>query len=132
MSDIDLPLPPDNLHDTGTYDEDNEIQDQSKLQSTSLITVDVEKTLQQVTDNDLNYLELENLEKALLKAELSDSQMYLKNIHTGFKFARSTRSLINLVGAGLAVHKHRRQILKDLKEGKKDPFGLDEHGNVKA
>lgn len=130
-SDIELPSPPETFNDTDAY-EDQEIQDPSKLQSTSLITLEVTAIQQQVKESDLDYLQLHDLEKVLLKAELSDSQMYLKNIHTGFKFARSTRSLINLVGAGLAVHKHRRQIIKDLKEAKKDPFEIDEHGQVKS
>lgn len=128
--DINLPAPPDNFQ-SDDYEE-SEISNTAQLQSESQIAIQLTETPQPVADQDLDYLNLHDLERSLLKSELSDSQMYLKNIHKGFKFARSTRSLISLVGAGLAVHKHRRQVIKELKEVKKDPFEIDEYGNIKS
>ena len=130
--DIDLPEPPAiRRSESDEYGDAIEIADTSQLQSTSNFQIDLHIQQDVITDRHLDYLNLHDLEKSLLKAELSDSQMYLKNIHKGFKFARSTRSLINLVGAGLAVHKRRRDVLKELKDATKDPFEIDEHGNIK-
>jgi len=125
--DFDLPMQLEDDYDKAAP----EITNSNELQSQSVSSLQVAPIQQPVTDEQLDYLNLQDLERAMLKAELSDSEMYLKNIHKGFKFAKSTRSLINLVGAGLAVHKHRRQIMKDLKENKKQPFEIDEYGNVK-
>jgi len=129
--DILLPTPPDDLTSYDS-DESNEIEDTNDLQVQSQIPVTINVTPKAIVEEDFNFLTMHDLEKTLLQAELADTSMYLKNIHKGFRFARSTRSLINLVGAGLAVHKHRRNVIKEIKESKKDPFEMDEYGNLKS
>lgn len=133
--DISLPTPPAlNTQEEENYDEfeSSEIQSQAELQSKSSFPLQLDFSEQKVEESDLSYLTLQPLEKKILISELSDCDLYLKNIHKGFSYVRSTRSLIALVGAGLATHKHRRQVIKDIKESKKDPFELDEHGNIKS
>lgn len=129
--DINLPTPPENLNDSDLL-EPTEPINHSELESDSKVALQLNFDHTPITKEDLSHLTLNKLEESLLVSELQDSAMYLKNIHKGFKFARSTRSLINLVGAGLAVHKHRRSVLKEIKESKKDPFEMDEYGNLKS
>ncbi len=129
--DLLLPTPPENLHHDDLIDH-NEITDSSALSSESSLSLQLDFSPQNIHDEDFNFLCLQDMEKKLLQTELADTSMYLKNIHKGFKFARSTRSLINLVGAGLAVHSHRRKVIQDIKNSKKDPFEMDEHGNLKG
>ena len=82
-----------------------------------------------IIESDLAHLTLNELDKKVLVSELADCNLYLRNIHKGFKHVVSTQNLISLVAAGIGVHKHRRAIIKDIKAGKGDMFELDEHGN---
>lgn len=123
--DIELPTEPENYGG-----EEEEFQNQGQFKDTSPLVLNLNFDVQRIEEADFNHLTLNNLDKALLKAELADSNMYLKNIHKGFGKVTSTRSLIALVGAGLAVHKHRRQVLKDLKAGQGETLQWDAQGNL--
>lgn len=132
--DITLPTPPDDL--ASLYSDDSPEQEEivnNELTVKSPLNLDFQFTSEEVvTDDELSYLTPDKLEKSLIKAELVDTNMYLKNIHQSFKYARSTRSVINLVGAGLAVHKHRREMLKEVKQAKGATLEFDQFGNLKT
>lgn len=101
--------------------EAQEIADTRELQIISRYPIEIDVDPQTVTEKDFDYLGLNDLEKKVLITELSDCDMYLRNIHSGFKFATSINSLIKLVGAGIGVHKHRRHVLTELKGKAKSP-----------
>lgn len=125
--DLDLPTEPDHFYDNIL----NDITDNSKLISESSLPIEIQIAPQSLQEEDFNHLGLNELDKKVLLSELADCNLYLKNIHKGFKFARSTSSLIKLVGAGIGVHRHRRQVLKDIKQGAGDIIDIDEYGNPK-
>lgn len=123
MSDIKLPEPPA-LISEDDYDFP-EITDTSLLKSESTLPLVLQA-------EDLAPLTLSPLDAKVLTSELEDYNLYLKNVHKGFSFATSVNSIMKLVGTGLAIHKQRRSILKEIRESKKDPFEMDEHGNLKS
>ena len=131
MIDDDIDFPDSHLPDDAPYV--GEIKSTTEFQDTSKFPLHVEAQPQKVTEDDLTPYDLKPLDKKVLISEMADYDMYLKNIHKGFKHITSTRSLIHLVAAGINVHKHRRQVLKDIKgENKAKTLEFDEHGNLKT
>lgn len=89
--------------------------------------------LSPVAEDFENY-SLDKLQTRAAVGELSDCDMYLKNLHTGFKYVNSINSLLKVVGGCISVHKHKREVLNELKLSK--PSGtvggveIDDQGNV--
>lgn len=109
------------------YGEEGKISETKDLVSTG-------SQLQLVEDDFKDY-ELDQLEKKIAATELADCDLYLKNLHTGFKHVNSINSLIKIVGAGIQVHKHRRSVMEKLKNGigsSKGGYTFDENGNLVA
>jgi len=133
MNEIDFPDLPDKIQ-LSEYESDDTYQESKQnadFQNTSKFPLQIKVDAQQVTDADLDSLDLSSLDKKVLINELSDYDMYLKNIHKGFGFIGSTNSLIKLVMAGVGVHKRRREVLKELKGNpKRQTLELDENGEL--
>lgn len=130
--DISFPDCPTNI-DKDEFDYPCEIKSTTDFQDESKFPLQMDTTPQKVTEQDLDPYKLESLEKKVLINEFSDCDMYLKNIHKGFKHVSSTNSLIKLVIAGIGVHKHRRQVMRELKGVKPNStLEFDEHGNLKT
>ncbi len=136
--DIDFPDQQTDPNESHHLSEDHhpaeylEIKNPEDFESQSRFPIQLDLEPQKVNEDDLSPYKLESLDKKVLINEMSDYDMYLKNIHKGFKSVTSTRSLINLVAAGIQVHKHRRQVLNDIKNQKKaSALEFDEYGNLK-
>lgn len=133
MDEIDFPEAPESLH-LSDYDSDDTYKEniqKNDLQSVSRFPLQIEVPKQTLTETDLDDFALLPIEKKVLVNELSDYDMYLKNIHKGFAFVGSTNSLIKLVMAGVGVHKRRREVLKELKGAPKNrTLELDENGEL--
>lgn len=124
--DIDLPDLPtivDGYDDSPNDQKNTDFESLSTYNTTPQIQIDT------IKESDLEHLTLNHLDKKILVDELADCSLYLRNIHKGFKHVTSTKSLISLVAAGIGVHKHRRQVIANLKNSKNSVFELDEHGN---
>lgn len=120
-----LPSVKESFTDTSPYEGDEgKIEDNKEL-----ISKGSQLTL---NEEDFSEYELDNLEKKVAVTELSDCDLYLKNLHTGFKYVNSINSLIKIVGAGIQVHKHRRSVIEKLKDGGngKAAFTFDNNGNI--
>lgn len=115
------------------YREDNELESgtETDLKDTSYYPIQIEAEPQKITEAEFDQYKLDPIDKKVLINELSDCDLYLKNIHKGFSKIASTNSLIKLVMAGIGVHKHRRQVLKELKAVKANKqIELDENGEL--
>jgi hypothetical protein len=128
QDDIDLPDLPAVI---SGYDEDPQYTKNTDFESLSTYDSTPDVAVSRIKDSDLAHLTLNELDKKVLVAELADCNMYLRNIHKGFKHVTSTKSLISLVAAGIGVHKHRRSVLKDISNSRGATFELDEYGNPK-
>lgn len=130
MSNEDIEFPEDPFLPPERYDE--EIKNQNDLEDVSKFPVQMKTSNLEITDSDLDVYKLGNLEKKILINEISDCDMYLKNIHKGFKSVTSINSLIRLVGAGLGVHKHRRNVIDTIKgKGKAgSTLSFDDNGDL--
>lgn len=129
--DINFPEMPDTIKLSDYEGDDPLYEGGNSFQTESILPIKIETDSQKVTEADFDTYQLESLEKKVLINELSDCDLYLKNIHKGFGFAGSTNSLIKLVMAGIGVHKHRRQVLKDLKASPKNKtLEFDENGQL--
>jgi len=128
--DINFPSIPEKINLTD-YDGGDRYEDaHTEFRTSSPLPIKIDTDEQRVTEADFDIYNLPSLEKKVLIDELSSCDMYLNNIHKGFGHVGSTNSLIKLVMAGIGVHRHRRQVLKDLKAvGKKD-LEFDDNGNV--
>jgi len=126
-TDIDFPEMPERIK-LSDYEEENTYKNVNCFQTTSILPLKIQSDNQQVREEDFDHYNLNELDKKVLINELSDCDMYLKNIHTGFGLVGSTNSLIKLVMAGIGVHKHRRQVLKDLRVSKAKTLEFDENG----
>lgn len=130
--DINFPETPENILKE-EFDLSCEIKSTTDFDSLSKFPLQMDITPQKVIEDDLNPYNLKDLEKKILINEFSDCDMYLKNIHKGFRHITSTNSLIKLVMAGIGVHKYRRQVLNDIKaETKATTLEFDQHGNLKS
>lgn len=129
-NDIDFPELPDKIK-LSDYEDEDKYKTENEFQTNSILPLKIESQNQLVREEDFDTYQLESLEKKVLINELSDCDLYLKNIHKGFGLVGSTNSLIKLVMAGIGVHKHRRSVLKELKSSPKNKtIDFDENGQL--
>lgn len=88
-----------------------------------------------VQQKDLDALNISELQKVEFLAKMRDCDLYMRNIHSLFPHAVTINGVLKLVAAGMQVHKHRSQIMKEIcsipepKEGF-DDIEFDNMGNV--
>ena len=84
------------------------------------------------TDNLKSY-NLTELEEKIAVQEIEDCDSYLKTLHRSVPLVTSVNSLLKVVNGCLGIHKHRREVLNQLK-GKKENKGtswvVTDEGNV--
>lgn len=122
--DFDLPRPLDKLPEDAHWFE-GRITDTSELQ-------DRENSVT-IKKEDFDKYELDDVQTTVAVAELADCDMYLKNLHKTFKYVNSINSVLKVVGGCIGVHRHRREVLKELKANKSssgNAYEVDDQGNL--
>lgn len=86
-----------------------------------------------ITEEDADELNLHHAGKKVFLQEMKACDIYLHNLHKGFKSATTIRGIVALVETSLKVHAHRREVLKDV-EPKREAGGpvyeFDDMGNL--
>jgi hypothetical protein len=78
-----------------------------------------------VTQKDLESLQISDLQRTEFVAKMRDCDLYLRNIHSLFPHAVTINGVLKLVAAGIQVHKHRSQIMKEICSIPEPTTGLD-------
>lgn len=71
-----------------------------------------------IQEKDLESLDhLDRTNKQLFVQEMADMDLYLHNIHNGFRYATSVNAIGSLVRNALAVQRHRRVLMNHVSQG---------------
>lgn len=68
----------------------------------------------EVSADEIGAVVKDPVHKKILKSELDSMDMYLHNVHRGFRYVTSISGITALINNGLQVHAHRRKILNDV------------------
>lgn len=123
--DFDAPTPPARLHNR-----EPDPQTDPYNYASEPLALNINK-------DHVDQLEVTNIEKDILINDLQQCNMYLHNLHANFKSTTTVNSVITNVMACLTVHKHKRQLVKDLVSNSRpkskeniDDIEFDAHGKI--